>query len=182
VSLNLFVGVVLDADTYMNPISAPSSIFDYNLGCCVNFASGSMQRVLMREIPPPAHQTCRLTGGDAVTLARVNAIARQNWKSWSDVEPPRFTPGLADPLPAGGRPVWEDRGGICGTNFASISSICTTTSCRHGYVNPACRATRYSVRKGSFTTTRPGSPFHCAWEARVRATTQPAFPSKEHAA
>jgi len=43
-----------------------------------------------------------------LTLARVNAIARQNWKSWNEVEPPRFTPGLADPLPAGGRPVWED--------------------------------------------------------------------------
>jgi hypothetical protein len=106
---DLFVGVVLDADTYMNPFLRPSSIFDYNPWMLRQFrewlsatgpyagkpASGAPDLSSYRRATP-------------LSLARVNAIARQNWKSWSDVEPPRSTPGLADPLRAGGRPIWED--------------------------------------------------------------------------
>jgi len=106
---DLFVGVVLDADTYMNPFFRGSQAFDYNPGMLRQF------REWLRGTGPYAG---RPTDGapdlrayrraQPMTLADVNEVAHQNWRAWSDVQPPRHLPGIVEPLKPGERPIWDD--------------------------------------------------------------------------
>ena len=106
---DLFVGVALDADTYMNPFFRGRKVFDYNPGMLRQF------REWLRSAGPYAGEPrdgapdlSRYRRAKPLSLAQVNAIARANWKSWSDVEPPRRLPGLIEPLAPGERGIWED--------------------------------------------------------------------------
>jgi hypothetical protein len=106
----LFVGVVLDADTYMNPFVGKDYFYDYNPGTLRQF------REWLRGGGPYAGK-----GGDGVpdlskyrrvpplTLAEVNRLARRHWKTWDEVDPPRIFPGLKhEPVAPGGKPFWQD--------------------------------------------------------------------------
>jgi hypothetical protein len=106
---DLFVGVVLDADTYMNPFFRGTQAFDYNPGMLRQF------REWLRGSGPYAG---RPTDGapdlsayrraKPMTLAQVNAIAHQQWKTWNDVQPPRRLPGIVDAQKPGEAPIWDD--------------------------------------------------------------------------
>jgi hypothetical protein len=107
---DLFVGVVLDADTYMNPFYQGKAIFDYNPGMLRQFrewlsGTGAYARTRKPGVPDLTSHRRR----HVLTLAEVNSLARAQWKTWSEVEPPRRLPGLVDPLATPDeQPVWKD--------------------------------------------------------------------------
>jgi hypothetical protein len=108
---DLFVGIVLDSDTYMNPFFRGQKLFDYNPGMLKQF------RDWLRGTGPYAG---RLEGGapdlrayrrkTVYTLPQVAAIARQRWSSWDQVDPPREFPGsyLTPEVPPGKVRIWDD--------------------------------------------------------------------------
>ena len=107
---DLFVGVSLDADTYMNPFVKNGNLYDYNPGMLRQFrewlaASGPYAG-------KPETGTPDLTAyrrKDPLTLAQVNRIAKQHWSSWDAVDPPRRFAGLdRTPLAADETPFWDD--------------------------------------------------------------------------
>jgi hypothetical protein len=106
---DLFVGVVLDADTYMNPFFRGTQSFDYNPGMLRQFRE--WLRVSGPYAGRPTDHAPDLSAYRRVhpmTLAEVNRIAGKQWKSWNEVEPPRRLPGIVQPLAPGERPIWED--------------------------------------------------------------------------
>jgi hypothetical protein len=106
----LFAGVVLDADTYMNPFVGGGARFDYNPGMLRQFrdwlrASGPYAG--RGEPGTPDLSSYRRTS--PLSLAAVNTLAGKQWKTWDDVDPPREFPGDGTtPAPPGGKPYWED--------------------------------------------------------------------------
>ena len=106
---DLFVGVSLDADTYMNPFVKNGNIYDYNPGMLRQFRewlSGTGPYAGKSEHGVPDLSSYRRK--DPLTLAQVNVIAGQHWPSWADVDPPRKFVGL-DRLPVGGEiAFWDD--------------------------------------------------------------------------
>lgn len=107
---DLFVGVTLDSDTYMNPFFLQKEWFDYNPGMIRQF------RDWLRGTGPysgdlsdgaPDLSTYRRT--HTLTLNDVNRIARKKWISWDSVDPPRTFPGSPRDLTLNGRtPFWQD--------------------------------------------------------------------------
>lgn len=106
----LFVGVTLDADTYMNPFFDGQQWFDYNPGTIRQF------RHWLRGTGPYAGDT---RGGvpdlrayrraKTLSLADVNRLAKRNWRSWDAVDPPRRFPGSPrDALGATDTAYWDD--------------------------------------------------------------------------
>jgi hypothetical protein len=100
---DLFVGVNLDPDLYMNPFFSEKQWYDYNPGTVRQF------REWLAGTGPYAGR-----GGSGIpdlrayrrskplTLAEVNATARRAWKSWQEVDPPRAFPR------EGPQPFWKD--------------------------------------------------------------------------
>jgi hypothetical protein len=100
---DLFVGVNLDPDTYMNPFFAEKQWYDYNPGTLRQFrewlsgtgpyagrgGSGVPDLRAYRRVKP-------------LTLAEVNALAGTHWKSWQEVDAPRTF------VRDGSRPFWKD--------------------------------------------------------------------------
>ena len=106
----LFVGVTLDADTYMNPFFNGEQWFDYNPGTVRQF------RHWLRGTGPYAGDT---RGGvpdlrphrraTPLSLADVNRLAKRNWRAWDAVDPPRRFPGSPrDPLGPADTAYWDD--------------------------------------------------------------------------
>lgn len=107
----LFLGVVLDSDTYMNPFFRGHKTMDYNPGMLRQF------RDWLRGTGPYAGK-----GADGApdlrayrrksvhTLDDVNRIARQQWASWDEVDPPREFPGsfITPEVPPGKMRIWDD--------------------------------------------------------------------------
>jgi len=107
---DLFVGVALDADTYMNPFVRGGRRFDYNPGMLAQFrqwltASGPYAGQPEPGVPDlSAHRRA-----DPLTLAAINRLARKAWKTLAEVDPPRAFPGDDRVPPAPGEiPYWED--------------------------------------------------------------------------
>lgn len=100
---DLFVGVNLDPDTYLNPFFSETQWYDYNPGTLRQF------RDWLAGIGPYAGST---TGGvpdlrafrraQPLSLAQVNELAGKQWRSWQEVDPPRSF--SRDPA----RPFWRD--------------------------------------------------------------------------
>jgi hypothetical protein len=100
---DLFVGVNLDPDLYMNPFFSEKQWYDYNPGTLRQF------REWLAGTGPYAGR-----GGSGIpdlrsyrrakplTLGEVNAMARRDWKSWQEVDPPRAFPR------EGPQPFWKD--------------------------------------------------------------------------
>ncbi len=107
----LFVGVVLDSDTYMNPFFQEKEYFDYNPGMLRQFrewlAASGPYAGKPRDGAPDLSAYRR---AQPRTLAEVNRLARRHWKSWSEVDPPRRFPGTArDPqIRPGEQLIWDD--------------------------------------------------------------------------
>jgi len=90
----LFVGVNLDADTYVNPFFEQREWFDYNPHTVRQF------REWLQGIGPYARagrapgvvDLSRFALSRALSLAEVNQLAGKVWGAWGDVEPPRSLP------------------------------------------------------------------------------------------
>lgn len=106
----LFVGVVLDSDTYMNPVFMQHEYFDFNPGMIRQFrewlqGSGPYAGKPGSGVP----DLSSYRRAQPLTLAEVNRLARRNWTSWDQVEPPRKFPGsLYRPVGPGDINIWED--------------------------------------------------------------------------
>jgi hypothetical protein len=106
---DLFVGIALDADTYMNPFFRGREAFDYNPGMLRQFREwlrGSGPYAGHSAAGAPDLTTYRRAR--PMTLAEVDKVAGAHWKSWNDVEPPRRLPGFVDPQAPGERAIWDD--------------------------------------------------------------------------
>jgi hypothetical protein len=110
---DLFVGVVLDADTYMNPFFIQNrmlEIFDYNPGMLKQFRhwlAGSGPYAGKPE--PGVPDLSRYRRPHPLTLHEVNRLAGKHWASWSEVDPPRSFPGsLHQPAAPGQALIWDD--------------------------------------------------------------------------
>jgi hypothetical protein len=93
---DLFVGIALDADTYMNPFFSGHATFDYNPGMLRQF------REWLQGTGPYAGKSANSSVPDlsvwrrarSLTLDEVNAIAGRRWQHWDEVDPPRPSPEL----------------------------------------------------------------------------------------
>ena len=105
---DLFVGVVLDADTYMNPFFRGKEAYDYNPGMLRQFrewlqASGPYAGAPVDGAPDlRAYRRAK-----PLTLAMVNAVAHKEWKSWKEVQPPRVGDVVAGEHPIWRHPWWN---------------------------------------------------------------------------
>ncbi|MCC7041694.1 MAG: hypothetical protein IT516_15405 [Burkholderiales bacterium] len=100
---DLFVGINLDPDTYLNPFFAEAQWYDYNPGTLRQF------REWLAGTGPYAGRGAagvpNLTAyrrSQPLSLAQVNALAGRQWRSWQEVDPPRAF--SRDPA----RPFWQD--------------------------------------------------------------------------
>ena len=110
---DLFVGIALDADTYMNPFYMQSGLFklfDYNPGMLKQFRHWLRGDGPYAGKPEPgAPNLIAYRRAEPLTLADVNRLARKQWRSWDLVEPPRTFPGARGDTPPAGEPViWDD--------------------------------------------------------------------------
>ncbi len=106
----LFAGVVLDADTYMNPFVREGRWYDYNPGMLKQFrhwlaGTGPYAGAGGPDVPDlSAYRRV-----PALSLAEVGRLAGKPWTSWDEVDPPRAFPGEGGAaLAAGARPFWDD--------------------------------------------------------------------------
>jgi len=110
---DLFIGIALDADSYMNPFFMQRGvfkIFDYNPGMLKQFRHwlrGDGPYAGKPEAGVPNLAAYRRE--HPLTLADVNRIAHQQWTSWEQVDPPRRFPGAPGGDPATpGQPLFFD--------------------------------------------------------------------------
>ena len=105
-----FVGVTLDADTYMNPFLQGGHRFDYNPGMLRQFREwlqGSGPYAGRAGTGVPDLRSFRRP--DPLSLKQVNKLAGKSWMRWDDVDPPRELVGLGkEPIPEGAVPFWKD--------------------------------------------------------------------------
>ena len=98
----LFVGVNLDPDTYVNPFFEERQWYDYNPGTLRQFrhwlaATGPYAGKTNGAIP----DLRAYRRPSPLTLAQVRALAGKPFGTWEAVDPPRA-------FPRTGRPFWED--------------------------------------------------------------------------
>jgi hypothetical protein len=106
---DLFVGVVLDSDTYMNPFFKEQEFFDYNPGMIRQFRDWLSGRGPYAAAGGRGVPDLRAYRRAPLTLAQVNRLARKRWTAWEQVDPPREFPGSARrPLRNGEAPIWDD--------------------------------------------------------------------------
>jgi hypothetical protein len=107
---DLFVGVALDADTYMNPFLRGKEVFDYNPGMLRQFREWLQVAGPYAGRPTDgAPDLSAYRRAQPLTLVAVNRLAGRHWTTWNEVEPPRHLPGMTGPLKNGERPIWDDR-------------------------------------------------------------------------
>jgi hypothetical protein len=99
---DLFIGITLDADTYLNPFFDEKQWYDYNPGTLKQFRqwlAGSGPYAGRPEPGVPDLSRYRRTR--PLSLAEVRKLAGKSWRSWDQVDPPRM-------FPREGKPFWED--------------------------------------------------------------------------
>jgi hypothetical protein len=107
---DLFVGVNLDSDTYVNPFFEEREWFDYNPGTLRQFREWLQSTgPYLGQGEKGAPDLRRYRRAKPLTLDEVNRLARQRWQKWSEVDPPRKFPGSKHtPLKDGEISIWDD--------------------------------------------------------------------------
>ncbi len=106
----LFIGVVLDADTYMNPFFFSREFFDFNPGMIRQFREWLQGSGPYAGKPSPGvPDLSSYRREHPLSLEEVRKLARTNWTSWDEVQPPRKFPGAPyRPLRPGQLLIWDD--------------------------------------------------------------------------
>ncbi len=98
----LFIGIALDADTYLNPFFDEKQWYDYNPGTLRQFREWLAGTGPYAGKPPAgAPDLSRDRRAHPLTLAEVRKLSGKDWKTWDEVDPPRA-------FPREGKPFWED--------------------------------------------------------------------------
>jgi hypothetical protein len=107
---DLFVAINLDADTYMNPFVREGRRFDYNPGMLRQFREWLAGTGPYAGRPTDGAPDLRAYRRQRpLTLADVNRLAGKQWKTWADVDPPRYFPGDdGQRVKVGETPFWQD--------------------------------------------------------------------------
>ncbi len=107
---DLFVAINLDADTYMNPFVREGRRFDYNPGMLRQFREWLAGTGPYAGRPTDGAPDLRAyRRKQPLTLADVNRLAGKQWKTWADVDPPRYFPGDdGQRIKVGETPFWQD--------------------------------------------------------------------------
>jgi hypothetical protein len=98
----LFIGIALDADTYLNPFFDEKQWYDYNPGTLKQFRqwlAGSGPYA--GRSAPGVPDLSRYRRRHPLSLAEVRKLAGKPWRTWDEVDPPRT-------FPREGKPFWED--------------------------------------------------------------------------
>lgn len=106
---DLFVGVNLDADTYMNPFVQNGRRYDYNPGMLRQFRewlSGSGPYAGKPDPGVPDLSAYRRK--PSLTLTEVNRLTGMHWRTWESVDPPRRFDGEGGKATPGETPFWKD--------------------------------------------------------------------------
>ncbi len=98
----LFIGIALDADTYMNPFFDEKQWYDYNPGTLRQFrewlaGSGPYAGRPAPDVP----DLSRYRRKHPLSLDDVRKLSGKPWRTWESVDPPRA-------FPREGKPFWED--------------------------------------------------------------------------
>ena len=147
----LFVGVTLDADTYMNPFFDGAAVVRLQPGdACASSATGCEEPVRTRAIRAEAFPICDAhRRATPLSLADVNRLAKRNWRAWDDVDPPRRFPGSPrDALGPADTAYWDDPWFAEWDVFRKHWSRCTTRISRSGRPRPASTRDRIFTAQG----------------------------------
>lgn len=104
---DLFVGITLDADTYLNPFFEQQQWYDYNPGTLRQFRHWLRGTGPYAGAPdePGVPDLRAYRRPQALTLGEVRRLAGRHFSRWDDVDPPRAFPRE----PKDGRPAfWGD--------------------------------------------------------------------------
>ncbi|HVF65695.1 MAG TPA: hypothetical protein VNE58_17045 [Casimicrobiaceae bacterium] len=100
---DLFVGVTLEPDLYMNPFFSETAWFDYNPNTLRQFREWLAGTGPYAGRPAPGvPDLSAYRRAQPLTLSDVSRLTGRSHARWSDVDPPRVFPR------DGGRPFWED--------------------------------------------------------------------------
>lgn len=99
---DLFIGIALDADTYLNPFFDEKQWYDYNPGTLRQFrewlsGSGPYAGKTLPGVPDLSRYRRR----HPLSLAEVRKLSGKPWRTWGEVDPPRSFPLV-------GTPFWQD--------------------------------------------------------------------------
>jgi hypothetical protein len=98
----LFIGIALDADTYLNPFFDEKQWYDYNPGTLKQFREWLRGSGPYAGKPPPGvPDLSRYRRKQPLSLADVRTLSGKPWRTWDEVDPPRA-------FPREGKPFWED--------------------------------------------------------------------------
>jgi ubiquinone/menaquinone biosynthesis C-methylase UbiE len=98
----LFIGIALDADTYMNPFFDEKQWYDYNPGTVKQFREWLAGSGPYAGTPPPGvPDLSRYRRKHPLSLEEVRKLSAKPWRTWDEVDPPRA-------FPREGKPFWED--------------------------------------------------------------------------
>ncbi|HEX8009351.1 MAG TPA: hypothetical protein VF814_00165 [Casimicrobiaceae bacterium] len=92
----LFIGIALDADTYLNPFFDEKQWYDYNPGTLKQFRQWLAGSGPYAGKPPPGvPDLSRYRRKQPLSLAEVRKLSGKPWRRWDEVDPPRVFPRLA---------------------------------------------------------------------------------------
>jgi hypothetical protein len=98
----LFIGIALDADTYLNPFFDEKQWYDYNPGTLKQFREWLRGGGPYAGKPPPGvSDLSRYRRRQPLSLADVRTLSGKEWRTWEEVDAPRA-------FPREGKPFWED--------------------------------------------------------------------------
>ncbi len=89
---DLFVGVTLDSDTYMNPFFEKLAFFDYNPGMLRQFREWLQGAGPYLGAQGDAPDLSQYRRDKTYSLAEINTLAGQQWQHWDELEPIRPDP------------------------------------------------------------------------------------------
>lgn len=99
---DLFIGIALDPDTYVNPFFNGTQWYDYNPGTLRQFRQWLSGSGPYAGRPPPGvPDLSRYRRPHPLSLADVRKLSGQPWTRWDEVDPPRR-------FPQEGVPYWQD--------------------------------------------------------------------------
>ncbi|HSQ82942.1 MAG TPA: hypothetical protein VLU54_17730 [Casimicrobiaceae bacterium] len=101
---DLFVGVNLDPDVYVNPFFSEAQWYDYNPGTLRQFRHWlAGTGPYAGDVEPGVPDLSSYRRAQPLSLGQAGELAKRNFADWSDVDAPRRFP--RDP----GSPYWTDR-------------------------------------------------------------------------